>query len=116
MPFMKGQSGNPEGRRVEPRPWQEALRLAVSDMTPDGRQRLRAIAEKVVEQALAGDMEAIREIGNRLDGRPRQEVALDASVDVSGEDPASILASRRERREGSSTVSAPSTRAPGLGG
>ncbi len=99
MPFMKGHSGNPEGRRVEPRPWQEALRLAVSDTTPDGRQRLRAIAEKVVEQALAGDMEAIREIGNRLDGRPRQEVALDASVDVSGEDPASVLAARRRQRE-----------------
>jgi hypothetical protein len=66
MPFMKGHSGNPEGRRVEPRPWQEALRLAVHDVTPDGRQRLRAIAEKVVEQALAGDLDAIREIGNRL--------------------------------------------------
>ena len=99
MPFMKGHSGNPEGRRVEPRPWQEALRLAVHDVTPDGRQRLRAIAEKVVEQALAGDLGAIREIGNRLDGRPRQQVALEASVDVSMEDPASILAARRRQRE-----------------
>jgi hypothetical protein len=95
MPFAKGQSGNPGGR-VQDRPWLEALRVAVNETTPEGRKRLRAIADKSVELALAGDMDAIREIGNRLDGRPRQQVEVDASVAV-GEGVAEILEPRRRR-------------------
>jgi hypothetical protein len=41
-------------------------------------------------------MEAIREVGNRLDGRPRQQVEVDASVAV-GESVAGILERRRRR-------------------
>jgi hypothetical protein len=33
---------------------------------------LRLLADKLVERALDGDMAAIREIGDRLDGRPAQ--------------------------------------------
>jgi hypothetical protein len=95
MPFVKGQSGNPGGR-TRNKPWLEALRLALHEETPDGRKRLRAIADKMVELALAGDLEAIREIGNRLDGRPRQQVEVDASV-TAGESIEAILERRRLR-------------------
>lgn len=74
MAFQPGQSGNPSGRRKE-KPWRDALNLAVNramEGATDGRKKLQAIADKVVEQAIAGDMRAAEEIGNRLDGKVPQ--------------------------------------------
>ena len=54
--------------------WADAVRLAVSreDIDSDGekRRRLNIIADKLCKQAIEGDMQAIKEIGDRLDGRP----------------------------------------------
>lgn len=64
--------GRPSGSTEKP--WRDALRLAVNAKAADGdHKQLRLIAEKVVSLALAGDVSAIREIGDRLDGKPRQE-------------------------------------------
>ena len=58
--------------------WNEAVRLAVYRETKgdDGkkRKRLNAIADKLCEMAMDGDIQAIKEIGDRLDGKPRQAV------------------------------------------
>lgn len=75
MPFEKGKSGNPGGR-VKDKPWTDALRLAVNADTPEGIRKLRAIAEKCAASALGGDMQAIKEIGDRLDGKPVQESSV----------------------------------------
>ncbi len=72
--FQSGVSANPGGRRKE-KPWRDALSVAVNRVlegAPDGRKKLQAIADKVVEQAIAGDMRAAEEIGNRLDGKVPQ--------------------------------------------
>ncbi len=47
----------------------------------DGKKvkRLRIVADKIVELAMAGDMSAAKEIGDRLDGKPRQ------ATEVTGE-------------------------------
>ena len=74
MPFKKGQSGNPGGR-VKDKPWIDALRIESKALDKKGRPKLRVLAEKVFEMALAGDMAAIREIGDRLDGKPVQAIA-----------------------------------------
>ena len=37
-------------------------------------QALREIATKLIEKALDGDMAAIKEIGDRIDGKPAQEI------------------------------------------
>lgn len=79
MAFQKGQSGNPHGRRLE-KLWREALDLALNEIGADGKKKLRAIAEKTVALALDGDMQAILEVANRLDGKPVQ--AIEASTDV----------------------------------
>lgn len=71
MPF---QPGNKHGGRND-RPWRNAIKVA---MAADDGRALRELAEKLKQMALAGDMQAIQEIGNRLDGKPRQEV--DANV------------------------------------
>lgn len=99
MTFAKGQSGNPGGRGTD-RPWADALRLCAAEPTPDGRKKLRALADKTFDLALDGNIEAIKEIGNRFDGRPKQQVDIEANVMLAGQDPATVLAARRKAREG----------------
>ena len=36
--------------------------------------RMRAIAEKLMDMAEEGDMAAIREMGDRVDGKPAQQI------------------------------------------
>lgn len=73
MPFEKGQSGNPGGRKKD-KPWADALRLVVNRDDDEGKKRLVKIAEQCVKAAEAGDLQAMREIGDRLDGKPAQAI------------------------------------------
>ena len=57
-------------------PWANALRIAANERTPEGLRKLRLIAQKTVEMALAGNLEAIKIIGDRLDGKPSQSTAV----------------------------------------
>lgn len=71
-------AGAPEGNtnaRKENRLWGEAIRRAVTQA--DG-EKLRSLADKLIEKAASGDVPALRELGDRLDGKPHQSV--DASV------------------------------------
>jgi hypothetical protein len=46
-------------------------------------RHLRAIARKLFEKALDGDLQAIREIADRLDGKPAQSIERgDVEVEV----------------------------------
>ena len=53
------------------KPWAAAIRRAL--LANDGQQ-LRAVADKLVEKAAAGDVQAIKEIGDRIDGKPAQTI------------------------------------------
>jgi hypothetical protein len=77
MAGVKGRSGTNKGKD---KPWTEALRLAVFEEGPNGVRKIRAIAQKCAEAAMAGDMQAIREIGDRLDGKPLQSIEGSISV------------------------------------
>lgn len=57
--------------------WREALRRAVLKRVEKER-RLDRIAEQVVSKAEGGDLIAVKEIGDRLDGKPA--MTLDATV------------------------------------
>lgn len=65
--------GAPVGNKnaTKNRPWEEALRRAL--LAEDG-QKLRALAEKLIERALSGEVSALREIGDRVDGKVPQAV------------------------------------------
>ena len=63
---------------VKNRPWSEAINRAL--LADDGK-RLRGIAEKIVTLAEGGDVQALKEIGDRLDGKPAQQVALTGADD-----------------------------------
>jgi hypothetical protein len=75
MAFSKGKSGNPGGRRKE-KQFLDALSMEIA--ATDGRS-LRAIASKLLEMAVSGDMQAIKEVADRLDGKPAQTV--DATIE-----------------------------------
>ena len=75
-PFKPGQSGNPAGR-----PKQVATRL-IREMSAElaegsNETRLRRIVEALLTKAEAGDLEAVKIVFDRLEGRPRQAVSLD---------------------------------------
>jgi len=67
------------------REWTQAIRWALAHHESSSIKRGQAldkIAVKLIELALEGDMAAIREIGNRLDGKPVQPVSGHHDVPV----------------------------------
>jgi len=66
------------GRKGE-KHWRDALMLAVHRIREGKDQRpiLAELADKCVEMALDGDMQAIKEIGDRLDGKAPQAIIGD---------------------------------------
>ncbi len=52
--------------------------VAVKRQTTGGKKtkKLAMLADKLVERALEGDITAMKEIGDRLDGKPAQAVEL----------------------------------------
>ncbi len=65
------------------KPWKEALLLAVNAKPKGNKEKnLRLIAEKCVASAVEGDMQAIREIADRLDGKPIQGIEAAITGDV----------------------------------
>jgi hypothetical protein len=60
--------------------WADTLKRAL--MQADGN-KIRAIAEALIEKAASGDVSAIRELGDRVDGKPTQQI--DQTTEHSGE-------------------------------
>lgn len=71
MAFQKGNNANPGGRPKE-KPFAEALRMELAS-AGDDHKALRRIAKKLIDKAEDGDMQAIQQIADRLDGKPAQE-------------------------------------------
>ena len=70
MPFEKGTSGNPAGRPPKKQSLTELLNDYGDQPADDKLSRKEALAAKVWELSLAGDMTAIRYIYDRIDGKP----------------------------------------------
>lgn len=100
MAGVKGRSGTNKGKD---KPWADALRLAVYREDAEGKRRLLRIAEKCAEAAEAGDMQAIKEIGDRLDGKPAQEstVTIDDKRDSTDWTRAELVAFLNDAKAGS---------------
>ena len=76
--------GRPKGS-VQ-RPWTDALRIAAKERVVDGKggktTRLRRLADTAFRAAEKGDSVAMRDIGDRLEGKPTQRtetLSLDAA-------------------------------------
>ena len=72
-PFPKGVSGNPSGRPKNV--LSKAIRRKLEEVE-EGQDSTVAerITEKLVELALSGNIEAIKLLGDRSEGKPRQSV------------------------------------------
>jgi hypothetical protein len=86
-PFKPGQSGNPSGR-PKSRPFKEAIDAAIKKAGggDDGKDFLEVIARALLEKAASGDVPAIKEFGDRYDGKVAQGVEMSGSIAISHED------------------------------
>jgi molecular chaperone GrpE (heat shock protein) len=66
--------------------WADAIRIAAhrEDADDDGkiRKRISIIADKLLRLAIDGDMQAIKEVGDRLDGRPAQALQHSGEIEA----------------------------------
>jgi hypothetical protein len=81
MPFAPGQSGNPNGRPKRDKIWREAIIRALKRREQDDPQALERLANSFIRKVEEGDVSAIKEFGDRLDGKPAQAVIGDDSED-----------------------------------
>jgi len=74
--FKPGVSGNPKGRTPGGKNLTTMLRAILNDEVPDGTGLTysEAIIKKLIEKAaINGNLNAIRDIFDRLEGKPKQE-------------------------------------------
>ena len=71
------------GLRQE-KPFRDALRMELAALKDDDPKALRAVARTLLETAASGDLQAIKEVADRTDGKAVQSV--DADVTVTFED------------------------------
>jgi hypothetical protein len=84
-PWPKGVSGNPGGRPRKRLISDELERLLQQEApSAAGKTWAAAIAEVLLAQALNGDVRAIAEVANRVEGKPLQamDLHLDPSNDI----------------------------------
>ena len=67
--------GAPLGNKnaTKNKPWADAINRVL--LAEDG-QKMRDLAEKLVKAGLAGDVTALKEIGDRMDGKPKQQLEV----------------------------------------
>jgi hypothetical protein len=73
--------GRPIGSLNRQKPFADVLRMEIC--AGNDPRHLRAIARKLIEMAEGGDLQAIKEVGDRLDGKCAQVVERgDVPVEV----------------------------------
>jgi hypothetical protein len=63
-------TGRPRGSQNKDKPFRDALRMEIAD-----GKALRRVAAALIREAQDGDVNAVKELANRLDGRVAQELA-----------------------------------------
>jgi hypothetical protein len=69
------------GRPKSEKTFANMLRIAISEAHGEGGTRLRAVADALVLKAMDGDVPAIREVADRIDGKVPQAVVGDSEHD-----------------------------------
>jgi hypothetical protein len=78
---MGAPAGNKNSSK-DNRLWSGTIRRAVIQ---DKAKRLRKAAESLLDAAAAGDIEAMKVLGDRLDGKPHQTIAAEVDTNVTVE-------------------------------
>lgn len=78
-PFKKGKSGNPKGRPIMTEEKAKAKR-AIDELVKEYRERLAQalpdISEVLVKSAIDGNLPAIKELNDRVMGKPEQKADI----------------------------------------
>jgi hypothetical protein len=69
---------NPRGQQRD-KPFRDALRMEISE-AGDDKRRLRRIAQALLDKAAEGDVPAIKEVADRLDGKVPQGIGGDEEI------------------------------------
>jgi hypothetical protein len=70
------------GRPPKEKSFANMLRIAISEAHGEGGTRLRAVADALVMKAMDGDVPAIRELADRIDGKVPQGIVGDDEHDA----------------------------------
>jgi hypothetical protein len=80
-------AGRPAGSQNKDKPYRDALKRALARAEQsESPHALDRIAEKHIAAAASGDMQAIKEIADRLDGKSAQSLDLSGSLAITHED------------------------------
>lgn len=101
--FQKGQVANPNGGR-RPRMVTQQIIASLNETTDDGPTKLRALVDKLIGLALAGDMQAMNAVMDRVEGKPVQMVTGDSeefrlAVELSDDELTRIARAKSEAQE-----------------
>lgn len=69
------------GRPPKEKSFANMLRIAINEAADDGGTNLRKVADALVSKAIAGDVQAIKEVADRLDGKVPQALVGDSDSD-----------------------------------
>ena len=83
--WTAGTSGNPAGRPVGSGSIVTELRRLIHETDSSGETVAAVIARQLVELAKSGDLRAIKECFDRLDGSPQQSIRTTTEVFQFGE-------------------------------
>ena len=76
-----GQIGNQNAKKGAE--WRSAIKRALSRCSEKGwREGLDKVADEFVKAATNGDSWALREIGDRIDGKPKQTIDADVRAEI----------------------------------
>jgi hypothetical protein len=79
---MAEKRGAPKGNQnatADKRLWRATIKRAITQGDPE---KLRKIADTLIRLALDGDIQAIKEIGDRIDGKPSQ--SIEQTTEITG--------------------------------
>lgn len=74
MPWQPGQSGNPNGPPKSAKIWKDALNRAIKRREDADPHAIEKLADKLLAAVSGGDVTAMKELGDRLDGKVPQGV------------------------------------------
>ena len=81
--FKPGKSGNPKGRPKAEWTWSGLLKETLEELDEaTGQEKKYAIVKALYKQAVKGNIQAIKEYGDRIDGRAKQSIELEADIKV----------------------------------
>lgn len=70
------QNINKDGRPPKEWTWSGLIKEALEETDLEGREVKKKVTQSLVNKALEGDVQALKEIGNRIDGMPQQKTDI----------------------------------------